>query len=419
MVVTTTSPQIPAFKDIETTDRKGVFEVDFKQVDVTYRYHFSRAGYQTMQAEQEWSLEGSAHYEWKMQPSTAPAESAQAPASSSQEAIAAFNAGVTALKAQDLATAEMGLNEAVGHDPDLREAWEALSEVQVELEHNKEAAEAAEKAIALGSTDEAVLTARWQAYHNLKDETKAAEALKDLEKVGRRAEEAKRLHNEAAALAKAKDYAGAFAKFQETLVVDPNLQVSQLGLAEAGVKIGRNAEAATAAEAVLQADPRNEQAIRLRYNACLGLGDKARLVDALVGLAAVEPAIARNGPLKLAFDAYDANDLVPAAGLFDKVVAVDPNYPLAHYYLGVIDVGRGAGAGAKSHLERYLQLAPNDPESDSAREMLNVPEQTLADVPRGIDSARSAPGAGPRAGAWVSERSPLIIRHASAEVGAR
>jgi len=242
--------------------------------------------------------------------------------------------------------------------------------VQVQTGHNKEAAEAAEKAMALGAKDELVLTARWEAYRNLKDEAKAAAALKDLESVGRRAEEAKKLHNEAVALVKAGDHTGAFAKFQEALAVDPDLPASQIGLATAGLKIGRNAEAATAAEAVLKADPQNQAAIRLRYNACLNLGDKDRLADALVGLAAVEPAIARNGLLKLAFDAYDANETVQAKQRFLKVLELDPNQPQAHYYLALIYVNEGAKEDAISHLERFIALSPNAQEAATARDML-------------------------------------------------
>jgi tetratricopeptide (TPR) repeat protein len=370
VAVTVTSPQIPGFRDVETTDRKGVFTVDFSHVDVMYHYRFDRAGYQSMEAQQEWSLEGTALQSWTLHPQAAPAGGGLPPASTSQEAILAFNSGIAAFKAKDLATAETKFNEAVGHDPNLRQAWEALSGVQVELGHNQEAAEAAEKAMALGSMDVAVLEARWQAYRNLKDDAKAAEALKDLDKIGRRGEDAKKFHNEGVALSKAGDYAGAFAKFQEALVLDPNLQMSLLGLATAGLKIGRNAEAATAAETVLKADPKNEKAIRVWYNACLALGDKTRLMDSLVGLGAVEPVIARDGLLRLAFDAYDLNDMAAAKERFGKALQIDPEYAQAYYYLGVIDVGQGASAEAKSHLERFLQLAPNDPEANSAREML-------------------------------------------------
>ena len=273
--------------------------MDFRQIDVTYHYRFDMPGYQSMEVNQDWHLEGTQVFEWTMRPGTAPVVGSAPPASTSEAAILAFNAGVTAAKAKDYATAEEKFKEAAAHDPKLRQAWAELSWVQVELGHNKEAAEAAEKAIALGATDESVMLSRWQAYHNLKDDVKAAEALKDLQKIGRQTEEAKKIHNEGAALLKAGDYAGAAAKFQEALNVDPNLQPSLLGLATADLKLGRNADAATAAETILKADPKNEQAIRIRYNACLALGDKTRLIDALVGLAAVEPVMATRRPLAI------------------------------------------------------------------------------------------------------------------------
>ena len=370
VAVTATSPQLPKFREVLTTDKKGLFTVDFSQIDVTYHYRFDKAGYQSLETQQEWHLEGTERHEWTLSPAKASAAGDLVPASTSEPAALAFNGGVTALKAKDYPTAEAKFKEAVGHDPNLVRAWIALSAVQLQMGHNQQAAEAAEKAIALGSQDEAVLTSRWQAYRNLKDDAKAAAALKDLEKVGRRTEEAKKFHNEAVALVKAGDNAGAFAKFQEALNIDPTLQASLIGLATAGVKIGRNEEAATAAETVLKADPKNERAIRLRYNACLGLGDKERLVEALMGLSAVEPAIATNGLLKLAFEAYDANDKVKTKERFLKVLEVDPNQPLAHYYLAMAYVNEGDAGEARSHLERFLTLAPNSPEAKTAREML-------------------------------------------------
>lgn len=370
VTVTATSPQIPKFAERRTTDRKGAFILDFHDVDVTYHYRFEKAGYQTLEADQEWRLEGTQRFEWKMQPAAGPAAGGAPPASTSESAVLAFNAAVAALKAKDLATAEAKFKEAVTHDPKLAQAWAGLGSVQVQTGHDREAAEAAEKAIALGIKNEAVLLARWQAYRNLKDDAKAAEALKDMESVGRRTEEAKRIHNEAVALVKGGDNAGAFAKFQEALAVDPTLQPSLLGLATAGLKIGRNADAATAAESVLETDPSNQQALRLRYNACLTLGDGDRLFDALVGLMAVEPAVASKGLLKLAFDAYDANDKGRAKQRFLKVLEFEPNQPLVHYYLGMLCVAEGAVSDARKHLERFIALAPNSPEAATARDIV-------------------------------------------------
>jgi Tfp pilus assembly protein PilF len=369
VVVTATCREITSFKEIRKTDKKGTFIVDFRHLGVTYHYRFERPGFAPLEVDQRWDLEGTQRFEWKMAPAAA-APAAALPASTSEPAVIRYNEGVSAVRLKDYATAEAKFRESVQHDPKLARAWAALSTVQVQLGRNGEAAESAEKAMALGLKDEVVLTSRWQAYKNLGDEVKAAEALKDLESVGRLAEEAKRIHNEAVALVKAGDNAAAFAKFQEALKIDPALQPALVGLATSGLKIGRNQEAAAAAEAVLKEDPQNEQAIRLRYNACLRLEDGDRLFEALVGLIAVEPDVAGKGMLKLAFDAYDANDRSRAKQRFVKVLDVYPDQPLVHYYLGLIYVSEGANADAKRHLERFVQLAPNSTEAATAREVL-------------------------------------------------
>ncbi len=370
VTVTATSSDVPGFREVRTTDKKGSFTIDLPQNGVTYQYRFDKVGYATLNARQQWQLEGSQRFEWTMQPGSGPEIGGAAPISLSEPAVLAYNAGVAAVKGKDYPTAEAKFKEAAGLDPQLSVAWVALSSVQLQTGHNQEAAESAEKAIALGSKDEAILAARWQAYKNLKDDAKAAAALKDLEAFGRRTEEAKKLHNDGVALVKAGDSAGAFAKFQEALNLDPNLRPSLVGLATAALKLGRNAEAATAAETILKADPRNDQALRLRYNACLNLGDPERLADALAGLAPLEPTVAKNGLLKLAFDAYDANDKTRAKDRFLKVLQLDPNQALAHYYLALVYVNEGANAEAKAHLEKFVALSPNSAEAATAREML-------------------------------------------------
>lgn len=372
VTVTTTSPKIADFEQVATTDEKGIFKVDFERIGVVYHYELEKAGYVTLRIDQTWNVEGTDRHEFKMA-RTEPIPVAEgAPASASEPAVAAYNEGVAALKGKDHATARARFEAAVAADPSLRLAWMGLAQVHLDQKRYREATEAVEKAVALGAQDEAVLRLRWEAYRNLGDAAKTAEAREALEKFGRLSEEAKRIHNEGVALAKAGDAAGAFAKFKEALAINPAFEPALVGLATSGLKIDKAAEAAAAAETLLKADPHHAEALRIRYNASLKLGDRAKVVDALVGLAEVDAATAREGLFKLSTAAYDADDAASAKKGFAKVLELQPTHARAHYFLGLILIREGATQEARRHLARFLELAPGDPDAGTAKDALAI-----------------------------------------------
>lgn len=387
--VTTTSPAIPDFNEVTTTNDKGVFKVDFERIDIVYVYELEKAGYAALKVEQRWTLADTDRRDFTLTPAagsqltglpapvpaagSAPAASGPAPSvpppSASAPAIEAYNNGVRAFKAQDFAAALPRFQEASEQDPSLRQAWVALSATHLELKHYQQAAEAAEKAIALGATEESVLKTRWDAYRWLGDPAKAAKAREDLEKFGRLREEAKRIHNEGVTLKKIGEEKEALAKFQEALQLDPNFEPALVGLATSGLKLGDAAVAAAAAETLLKLNPQNAEALKIRYNAALNLKDETKLVEALVGLAAVDAVTARDGLFRLASGAFEKDDAARAKERFRQVLAIDPTHARSHYFLGLILMREGARE-ARTHLERFLQLAPGDPDAASAREAL-------------------------------------------------
>ena len=375
VTVTVTSEQVPGFNEVETTDKKGVFKVDFEEINVVYRYRFDKVGYQTMETDHNWQKDGTARYKFTLYPGETPAVEGLEVTTTSNPAVAAFNAGAAAFGNKDYPAAVERFREAVEQDPEFERAWGALAVVLVEQGSYQEGVEAAEKAIELGSTHEMVLRARWDGYRGLGDEAKAAEAQDTLEQAGQLAEDAKMAFNEGVQLYKQGDYEGAYAKYQEAFDMDKNLKVARLGVATMGLKTERYREAIAVAEAMIEDEPKNEEAIRIRYNAALALGDEQFLLDAVVSLAAVEPDTAVNGLWALAMSAYDADDMDRAKLRFGKLLEVDPNHAMAHYYLGLIYVGESANDEAKKHLERFVQLAPDDPEAPSARDLIKYLSQ--------------------------------------------
>ncbi len=369
VTVTATCEEVPSFNKVVTTNKKGIFKLDFTHVDVVYRLVFEKNGYLTFESEQDWHLEGTARDDFTMYPGND--EITQGPVlSTSTTAISAFNQGVTAFNDGDYDTAEERFKKALEEDPELYPAWGGLARVHLKRQEFAEAVSAAEKAIELGSSNEETWRVRWEGYRGLGDEEKAIEALEDLKQAGLRAEEAKRIYNEGVALVKQGDAAGAYEHFRNALKVDPNLTPALVAMATVALELGHYAEAEEGAETILKSDPENEKALRIRYNAALNLADEDLIIDALVGLAAIEPKISRDSLLKLAFESYDANDMDGAEKRFLKVLEVDPDHALSHYLLGLIYVGKGENEQAKVHIERFLQLAPDDPEAGSAAELL-------------------------------------------------
>ena len=371
VTVVATAEAIPDFRVEDTSNKKGVFIVDIPQLGVAYLLRFEKVGYAALEAELTWDLAGTQRREFTLQPAGAVQLGTEPLATTSNEAVAAFNAGLEAFKAKDYAAAEAHFQEAVEHDPELRQAWAALCVSQFQQGHNQQAAEAGDKAVALGSNELPVLRARWEAYRNLGDETKAAAALQDLQKAGEAAEEAKATYNDAVELLKAGDNEAALTKFQAASELDPSLRMALEGVATTALKLGHNQQAASAAERILAQDPHDEGAARIRFNAYLALGDPDKLVDALVGLAPYEPKVAHDGLLKLAFDAYDANDMPKAKERFLKVLRLTPDDTVALYYGALVEVNLGDTQEAIQHLEHFLQLAPNDKEATPARQMLD------------------------------------------------
>ena len=373
VTVRATSDDLPNFNETLTTNKKGVFKIDFDEINVTYKYQFSKNGYITLATEQVWTKDGSARHYFTLTPGNSGSGAAigETPVFTTGEAAAAYQEAVAAFEAKDWATAEIKIEEALEHDPELRQAWEALSVVELEQGHYGEATAAAEKAIEMGSTDVAIFRTRWEAYRLSGDEAMTAEAQADLEKFGLLAEEAKRIYNEGIALLKVDDKAGAFVKFEQALDADPNLEPALFAVATTGLEIGKAEVTASAAETILMNNPGNEDALRLRYNAALELQDDEMLIDALVGLAPVEPEAAKQNLWLLAMAAYNANDNEKTKDRFGKVLIVDPDNAQAHYLLGLVYLGEGANEETREHLEKFLALAPNDPDAASAQEILS------------------------------------------------
>lgn len=160
----------------------------------------------------------------------------------------------------------------------------------------------------------------------------------------------------AEALIKQKDYAGAFAEFDQAIRLNPSSPAPYLRAGEAAQRIDDNERAARYFQAGLNVAPDDVGLLfaladlyleQKKYDEARALVEKVLRADA--GNA---QALWRLGEIERA-----QGKLVDALRDYTRAVAIDPNLPQAHYGLGMLALGRGQTDEAK----RQFQMVVNNP----------------------------------------------------------
>ncbi len=380
VTVTVTTPDMPSFKLVKRTNRKGRFVVTHTDVNLAYEYTLEKEGYRTLRKPVRPLAGGTVMIKFTMVPESA-AESAQsAPGAGAPSAGAApapargairiYNEGVEAQQAGDLETAEARYRKALEEDPKLSAAHTSIAAVRfLEGDYAAAAAEA-EAALEIDPTDSRALQIRYDAYRKLGDAEKAEEAAKALKALGTATEAAKRVFNEGVDAYRAGDTSAAMSKFLQAVDLDPSLVPAWLALAHLSLKQGSPGRALTTVEQALRRDPENPKALKLKFDAAVAAGNMAAAAGALERLVRLDPEFVASHGLRVATQLYNAGKTDGALSVLRKVLAVKPDHAKAHYLMGLALYNTGDQAGARQHLERFLELAPDDPDAASAREIL-------------------------------------------------
>lgn len=178
------------------------------------------------------------------------------------------------------------------------------------------------------------------------------------------------IFNEGAERAQAQDWPAAMAKFTEALALDPELQAAHSAMATGYLVAKEYAKAVAAAEKALTLNPNDRKAQQVRVEGYRGLGDTAKAAEAAAALAAVDPKAAASQLLEEAAKLYNNGSIKEAMPVLEKAIAAHATLGKAYYLLGMCHVNLGENAKAKAALEKFLELAPDDPDAQTAREML-------------------------------------------------
>jgi tetratricopeptide (TPR) repeat protein len=178
-------------------------------------------------------------------------------------------------------------------------------------------------------------------------------------------------YNEGVAKLQAQDKPAAIAKFEEAATLNPKLPDAQAVLAELYLDQGKNAEALAAAERYLALQPNAPRGLSVQYDAYTAMGDAAKADAALEALIQADPS--RDTAVRLlnkGVNLFNASKVDEAVQIFERVLQIDPTLAKTHYMLGLSYANSGNNEKAKEHLSKFLELAPNDENAATAKEML-------------------------------------------------
>ena len=178
------------------------------------------------------------------------------------------------------------------------------------------------------------------------------------------------LFNEAGALSEAGDYAGAIAKYEEFMIVNPHLDEIHGNIGNAYRDAGDVEKAQEAYGRLLAADPANVMANYNMGQMFIEAGDMEAAIphfETVVAGAPNDPVVYYN----VAELYFNQRELEGAIRYYNRAIEVDPNYLPAHMQLGMAHVNGGDIDNAILAFEKYVELAPeDDPELPLVKDIL-------------------------------------------------
>lgn len=181
-------------------------------------------------------------------------------------------------------------------------------------------------------------------------------------------------YNEGVQALQVGDLGTAASRFEQVLEKQPENGAAHGGMARVYWKQEKWPQALEHAEKSVELNPEDTEINQVLYAAYSALGQQDKADEILAEMQALDPEKAGLNLYNRAADLYNAGQLAEAKQIFEAILQAQPDHAKTHYMLGLCYVSEGANDKAKEHLNRFLELAPNDPDATTAQEMLNYIE---------------------------------------------
>ena len=358
--VTVTAADAPGVRVEAATDRQGEFELELPAAG-NYVLRLTKEGYTDFE-NQIFLSEG--------EKQSIRITMLDAAAGRRNQAVQAYNAGAKAFEARDLETAKTRFLEAAEADPTLPEPFLVLTDIYLTEELYSEAAAAAEKYLALKPGDDKGQMLAYEAFQKAGNHARADELRAVLGKTEAAPKLAIQAFNEGALANQRGETETAIAQFRAALELDPDLVEAHAALASVFYNLERYDESLAAVDKALALAPDHVPALRVRYLVNDALNHRQAAEQAMDAYLARDPEGAAALLYRRADLDFRAGETGTAKAALLRVLEVRPDMARAHYTLGLVYASTDT-AKARQHLEKFIELAPDDPEVAAAKEMLS------------------------------------------------
>lgn len=275
-----------------------------------------------------------------------------------QQAIDAFNEGIGKIQAGDAAGALPLFEQAVEIDPTIAAAHRTIAAILHNLGQLDEALEPARRYLEMEQMPPDFASMFFDIFAAAGD-PRAEEAKQMAIEAGMGADLAPGVFSQGVQAVRSGDDERAIELFREAASLNPRLHQAYRNIGTIFFNDGKFEEALVELDRTLEIDPRNQEALRMKYFSFASLGRLEDSIEAGKAWIAVNPTAGRQ--VQFQAQQFFDQEAFGNAKLYDQsLIAWDDNHPRAHFRLGVA-YRRSADSGpATEHLTRYLESAPDD-----------------------------------------------------------
>ena len=370
--VVVTCDELERFREESKTNKKGKAIFSFTDATKVYRFHFEYEDFQPADMPIKPEIRSSITREVVLSEGqvVASTEGGAETRTIYSPAERVFNEGVLALQSGDIPTAKTKFLEALEKDDKMGLAYSALAGLYLKEKNYEAALASVNSFLEVEPNSPLGLGMLYDAHKGLGNEDQAQAVLKELTKLDQGGDTVAMIYNEGVAAFKAGDYFSAKRSFSKALELDPDLKEAVGAMSVIHFQEKNYEQAAALAERHLELVPGSTRSLRIRWDSYRELGDKEKAQAAFKDLAAADPAVLITELYNKGNELFDAGDVSGAKEQFERILEIDPEHARTHYRLGVCHASAQENADAKEHLKRFIELAPDDPEVQVAKEML-------------------------------------------------